>query len=298
MRVLLLGVEGQLGAELRRARPADLELVAPTQSEADFTRPAELRGLLREERPAAILNAAAYTAVDRAEEEPALARTINADAPALIAEEAARLGAALLHFSTDYVYDGEGAEPWSEDAPTAPLNVYGLTKLAGDLAVLGSRARAVVLRTSWLYAAHGHNFVRTMLRLGAEHEELRVVADQHGCPTWARDLARAAWSVLDHGCAPAGLFHCAGGGATTWHGFAERIFALARARPIGAGLRVRRVIPIATAERPTPARRPRCSALDCSRLAREHGLRLPPWEESLAGCLAELDAAEARVRSC
>lgn len=294
MRVLLLGVEGQLGAELRRLAPADAELAAPAQAEADFTRPGEVRDAIRAARPAAILNAAAYTAVDRAEAETALARAINADAPALIADEAARLGAALIHYSTDYVYGGDRAEPWTEDDPPAPCNAYGVTKLAGDQAVLASRARAVVLRTSWVYASHGANFVRTMLRLGREREELRVVADQRGCPTWARELARASWTVLDSGCEPGGLFHCAGAGATTWHCFAERIFALARRGPLGSGLAVRRVLPIATADYPTPARRPLQSALDCSRIAREHGVSLPSWQDSLALCLEEL-GGEARA---
>lgn len=298
MRILLLGVEGQLGTELRRSAPAGCELAAPPQAEADFTRPEDLRALVRAVRPALILNAAAYTAVDRAETETALARAINAEAPALLAEEAARLGAAIIHYSTDYVYGGDRAEPWREDDAPAPCNAYGVTKLAGDLAVLESRARSVVLRTSWIYAAHGQNFVRTMLRLGREREELRVVADQRGCPTWARDLARASWTVFDHGCEPGGLFHCAGAGVTTWHGFTERIFALARQRPLGGGLRIQRVVPITTAEYPTPARRPLQSALDCSLIARAHGVRMPAWEESLTLCLDELGAAAAQGIGC
>lgn len=291
MRILLLGVEGQLGTELRRTVPPDAELIAPRQAEADFTRLQELRALVRAARPQAILNAAAYTAVDRAESESALAHTINAEAPALLAEEATRHGAAIIHYSTDYVYGGDRAAPWTEGDVPAPCNVYGATKLAGDLAVLGAGARGVVLRTSWVYAAHGQNFVRTMLRLGRERDELRVVADQRGCPTWAHDLARASWTVLGRGCTPGGLFHCAGAGAVSWHGFAERIFALARQRPLGADLRVRSVVPIATADYPTPARRPLQSELDCSRIAREHGVRMPEWADALARCLDELGAA-------
>ena len=291
MRILLLGVEGQLGTELRRTAPPGAELIAPRQAEADFTRLPELRDLVRAARPQAILNAAAYTAVDRAETESALARTINAEAPALLAAEAARLGAAIIHYSTDYVYGGDRAAPWTEDDEPSPCNVYGASKLDGDRAVLGSGARGVVLRTSWVYAAHGQNFVRTMLRLGREREELRVVADQRGCPTWAHDLARASWTVLGRGCEPCGLFHCAGTGAVSWHGFAERIFELARQRPLGAGLRVRSVAPIATADYPTPARRPLQSELDCSRIARAYGIHMPEWAAALARCLDELGAA-------
>ena len=298
MRILLFGIEGQLGTELLRSAPAECELLRPPQAEADFTRPAELRALLRSARPAAIINAAAYTAVDRAEQEPELARVTNAEAPALLAAAAARCGAALIQYSTDYVYGGDGEEAWTEDAAATPRNVYGVTKLAGDLAVLDSAARAVVLRSSWIYSAHGHNFVRTMLKLGREHTELRVVADQHGCPTWAQDLARATWTVLDHACEPGGVFHCAGEGVTSWHGFAERIFELARERGLGDELRVKEVTPITTAEYPTPARRPRKSALDCGRIAREHGIRLPTWPDSLAACLDELAAASLRGTAC
>lgn len=298
MRILLLGTEGQLGSELQRTAPAGCELAAPRQAEADFTRPGELRDLVRSVRPAAVFNAAAYTAVDRAEEEPALARAVNAEAPALLAEEAARCGASIVHYSTDYVYGGDRQRAWTEDDAPAPCNVYGITKLAGDLAVLESRARSVVLRSSWIYAAHGHNFVRTMLRLGREREELRVVSDQRGCPTWARDLAAATWSIFGRGCEPGGLFHCAGAGVTSWHGFAERILALAAERGLGANLRRARLIPIPTAEYPTAARRPLQSALDCGRLARAHGILLPPWQESLAACLDELVAAGARGTAC
>lgn len=298
MRILLLGIEGQLGTEIQRTAPAGIELVKPRQVDADFTRPDELRALVREVRPGAIFNAAAYTAVDRAEEETALARTINAEAPALLAEEAARLGAAIVHYSTDYVYGGDREEPWTENDAPSPCNAYGITKLAGDLAVLESRARSVVLRTSWIYSSHGQNFVRTMLRLGREREELRIVADQRGCPTWAHDLARATWTLHDHGCEPGGLFHCSGSGVTSWHGFAERIFALARERKLGAGLRIGKVTPVATTEYPTPARRPLQSELDCAHIAREHGIRLPEWADSLAACMDELEVAEGQGSAC
>lgn len=291
MRVLLLGRDGQVGTELRRTAPAGFEISAPGLDELDLTRPEPARSLIRSLRPQLILSAAAYTAVDGAESAPALARALNADAPALLAAEAARLGAGIIHYSTDYVYDGAKRGPWREDDAPAPLSVYGATKLAGDEAVLGSGARSVVLRTSWVYAAHGLNFVRTMLRLGREQERLRVVADQIGNPTWARELARASWIVAGRGLEPGGLFHAAGAGAVSWHGFAERIFALARQRRIGAGLRVRAVEAIATADWPTPARRPANSTLDCARLLREHGARLPAWEESLAHCLDELEGA-------
>jgi dTDP-4-dehydrorhamnose reductase len=288
LRVLLLGRDGQVGAELLRAAPPSAEIVAPGLAETDLTRPGAAREAVRRARPDLIVNAAAYTDVDGAEADPAAARLLNAAAPEELAAEAARVGSGIIHYSTDYVYDGAKAGPWTEDDAPAPLGAYGASKLAGDRAVLGSGARALILRTSWVYAAHGRNFVRTMLRLGGEQEELRVVADQRGCPTWARDLARATWAVAARGLEPAGLFHCAGSGAATWHEFACRVIALARAR--GARLRVNSVAAIATAERPTAARRPRNSMLDCARLQRAHGLRLPPWEESLAACLDELCA--------
>ncbi len=288
MRVLLVGGDGQVGCELLRTAPAGAEIVAPALHELDLTQPEPARAVVRRVRPELVICAAAYTAVDRAESEPELARALNADAPALLAEEAARLGAGMIHYSTDYVFDGAKQGPWREDDAPAPLSVYGASKLAGDRAVLASGARAVVLRTSWVYASHGGNFVRTMLRLGREQEMLRVVADQRGCPTWARDLARASWTIAGHGLEPAGLFHCAGAGDCSWHEFATRIFALARAR--GAALRVRELAAIPTAAWPTAARRPLNSALDCGRVAREHGVRLPPWEDSLAACLDELCA--------
>ncbi len=289
MRVLLVGCDGQVGTELRRTAPAAAQIAAPGMDELDLTKPEQVRAAVRAANPTLVINAAAYTAVDGAESEPALARALNADAPALLAAEAARLGAGIIHYSTDYVYDGARPAPWREDDAPAPLGVYGATKLAGDRAVLESGARAVVLRTSWVYASHGQNFVRTMLRLGREQERLRVVADQYGSPTWARDLARATWTVAAHGLVPAGLFHCAGAGRVSWHGFAQRIFDLARAR--GLELKVREVEPIPTSAWPTVARRPANSVLDASRLAREHGFSPPPWEESLAACLDEILAA-------
>lgn len=257
----------------------------------DLTQPAQIRAVTRDLRPELILNAAAYTAVDRAEAEPVLARVLNAEAPALLAAEAARLGAGIIHYSTDYVYDGSKRDPWLESDAPGPLGVYGATKLAGDEAVLGSGARAVVLRTAWVYSAHGHNFLRTMLRLGREQERLRVVSDQIGNPTWARDLARATWRVAANRLSPGGAFHGAGRGAVTWHGFAERIFALARQQPDSAALKVKEVEAIASSAWPTPARRPANSTLDCTRLEREHGFRFPAWEESLAACMAEMCGA-------
>jgi dTDP-4-dehydrorhamnose reductase len=289
VRVLLVGRDGQVGTELRRTAPSGHEISAPGLDELDLSKPEQIRAVARSVRPELILSAAAFTAVDRSETESALARTLNAEAPALLAQEALRLGAGIVHYSTDYVYDGAKKSAWQEGDPTGPLGVYGASKLAGDEAVLGSGARAVVLRTSWVYAAHGQNFVRTMLRLGREQERLRVVADQIGNPTWARELARATWQVAGHGLEPGGLFHSAGRGAISWHGFAERIFQLARQRPGGAALKVKEVEAITSAAWPTPARRPANSTLDCSKLEREHGFRFPAWEESLAACLAEMD---------
>ncbi len=285
LRVLLFGHDGQLGTALRRTAPSGLEWVAPDWREADFTDPEGLRGWFRE-RPDVVVNAAAYTDVDRAEDEEDVARLVNAEAPRVLAEEAARCGAALVHVSTDYVFPGEGDRPLREDDPTGPLGAYGRTKLAGERAVLESDARAVVLRTSWLYSPHGRNFVKTMLAAGRERPELAVVADQWGCPTAADDLARAVWTVVARGLEPAGLFHFAGAGATTWHAFAEAVFE--EARRLGHVLAVERVRPIATEEWPTPARRPRWSVLDCSRIREAHGIEPPPWRDSLRRVVGEL----------
>ena len=304
-RILLLGRSGQVGYELQRLLAPDAQLIAPGRDEADLQQPESLRARLRDWRPEVIVNAAAYTAVDAAEKEEALAHTINADAPRVLAQEAAQLGALLVHYSTDYVFDGTRREPYREDDPVAPASAYGRTKLAGEQAIRDSGCRHLILRTSWVYAPRGRNFVLTLLRLANERDELRVVADQVGSPTSARSLAVATVAVLERvgrqsladnggmGMPPYGLkrgestCHATGAGVTSWHGFAERIVERGAALGLCRKVPVR---PIATADYPTPARRPAYSVLDNGRLLAEWGIRLPGWEEALDECLQAVRA--------
>jgi dTDP-4-dehydrorhamnose reductase len=300
MQILLTGATGQLGFELQRALAPLGALSVATRSgrlpggaacEAlDFDQPAALEAALDRLRPQVIVNPAAYTAVDRAESEPDAAWRANAEAPAALARWCARHDALLLHYSTDYVFDGNAAGPLGEDHPTAPLGRYGASKLAGEQAIAASGAAHLILRTAWVYAARGQNFLRTMLRLGAEREALRVVADQIGAPTPARWLAAATAALLARGRWQAeqgrGVFHLCAGGQTSWHGFAEAIFADALAASLIA--RAPQVEPITSADYPTPAARPARSVLDCTRLAEVHGLRLPDWRGGVAEVIAEL----------
>ena len=298
-RLLLVGANGQVGRELRRSLARLGEVVAATRDgrlDEDACRAVDLADrqalihLVRETAPSAVVNAAAYTAVDRAESEREVAFQANAEAPGALAHACAGLGIPFVHYSTDYVFDGEGTRPYREDDPVAPLGVYGASKLAGEQAVRDAGGRHLIFRTAWVYAAHGHNFLRTMLRLGAEREELRVVADQTGTPTPAAliaDVTAVALAKALAGNAPmAGLWHLVADGQTTWHGFAEAIFAEATA----AGLlsRAPRVLPIGTADYPTPARRPAYSCLDTSRLRHDFGVVLPAWERGLGGVVDEL----------
>ncbi|HEU4992026.1 MAG TPA: dTDP-4-dehydrorhamnose reductase [Luteimonas sp.] len=298
-RILLLGADGQLGTELRRSLAAPGgELVAATLSgtlggaaceTADFSQPDTLPALLERVAPDIVVNAAAYTAVDRAEQEVELVFRINAEAPDVLAAACAMRGAAFVHYSTDYVFDGQGARPYREDDATAPLGVYGASKLAGEVAVRTSGARHMIFRTAWVYAAHSHNFMRTMLRLGAERDALRVVADQVGTPTPAALLADVTARALRAGAAPSGLWHLTPTGQTSWHGFAEAILEGAVAR--GLLPRAPRVEAIATADFPTPAARPAYSVLDCGALQRDFGIALPDWRDGLAATLDELARA-------
>lgn len=296
MKILLLGGDGQVGFELRRSLAGLGEVVATTRSgrladggvcqALDMADLDAIAPLLQRVQPRWVVNAAAYTAVDRAETERDAAFAVNAEAPARIAEFCVAHGAALLHYSTDYVFDGSGTRPYLETDPTGPLSVYGHSKLAGEQAIAASGAEHLILRTAWVYATRGGNFLRTMLRLGGEREELRVVADQRGSPTPAWLLADAAAQVLRQGIAESGVRHLVAAGQTTWHGFAEAIFDEAFAR--GLIERKPRVVPIATAEYPTPARRPAYSVLDTARLRATFGVHLPSWEEGLAGVIGEL----------
>jgi len=299
MRILLLGANGQVGHELRRRLPALGEVVMATRTGsladgvacevADFDRPASLPDLIASIAPDVVVNAAAYTAVDRAENETDAAFRANAEAPARIAEACAARGARLIHYSTDYVFDGTGARPYREDDATAPLGVYGASKLAGEDAIRASGARYWIFRTAWVYAAHGKNFLRTMLRLAAERDELRVVADQRGTPTPAGLIADITAAALSSANSASGTWHLTAAGETHWHGFAEAIVAGAYLRGLLA--RAPRVVPISTAEYPTPARRPAYSVLDNARLRAEFGLDPADWRIGLDGVLDEVRAA-------
>jgi dTDP-4-dehydrorhamnose reductase len=304
-KILLLGCNGQVGWELQRALAPLGELTAldfddfagrgdlapGVPARADFSQPDSLPALLQALRPEIVVNAAAHTAVDKAEGEPALARTINATAPGVLAREAARLGAWLVHYSTDYVFDGSGVTARAEDAPTGPLSVYGHTKLEGEEAIRASGCRHLILRTSWVYAARGGNFAKTMLKLAAEREMLKVIEDQVGAPTGAELLADVTAHALRRLLADpplAGTYHCVAAGETSWHGYA--CFVLEQARAAGRALKVapEAVQAISTSAFPTPARRPLNSRLDTTKLQRSFGLHLPPWQQGVQRMLAEV----------
>lgn len=275
MKVLLTGRTGQVGSALESVLAGDL--VATERSTLNLADSGAIRRVVREVKPDAIVNAAAYTAVDRAESERELAMAINAAAPGALAEEARRLGALLVHYSTDYVFDGEKREPYVEDDAPNPLNAYGASKLAGEQAILASGCRYLILRTSWVYGPRGGNFMLTILRAARERPELRVVDDQVGAPTSSLAIARATAQLLRTPGA-AGLYHLSAAGKTSWCGFARAILERAAiATP---------VVPIRSADYPSPARRPRNSLLDNSRLRSAFSLSLPSWEEGLAEVMA------------
>ena len=296
MKILLLGADGQVGWELQRALAPLGDVVACGRDgidgqAADLDRPLALPALLRHVRPQVVVNAAAYTAVDRAESESAQVRRINAESPAVLAAEARMLGALLVHYSTDYVFDGSGEAARDEIAATRPLNVYGATKLEGEQAIQASGCRHLILRTSWVYAARGGNFVRTMLRLAQERDVLKVIDDQIGAPTGAEllaDLTAHAVRAIGRDATQCGLYHCTAGGETSWHGYAR--FVIEQARAQGMPLRVppEAVHPIATAAYPTPAQRPLNSRLDCDKLRQAFGLHLPPWQDGVVRILTEI----------
>jgi len=295
MKILLLGKNGQVGWELQRALAPLGDLVAcdfdtPAPLTADFSHPESLAALVAAVQPDVIVNAAAHTAVDKAESEPDLAQALNATAPAVLACEAAARGAWLVHYSTDYVFDGSGHSPRSEDAPTGPLSVYGRTKLAGEQAIATSGCKHLILRTSWVYAARGGNFAKTMLKLAAERDALNVIADQWGAPTSAELLADVTAHVLRQAMArPAlgGLYHCVAGGETTWHAYAQLVIEHARAAGVPIKVAADAVRPIPTTAYPTPATRPLNSRLDTSRLQTAFGLHLPDWQPGVVRMLTE-----------
>jgi len=296
MKILLLGKNGQVGWELQRSLAPLGEVVALDHDGApglsgDFAQPESLAATVRAVAPDLIVNAAAHTAVDKAESEPDLARAINALAPGVLAREAAALGALLVHYSTDYVFDGSGRAPWVEDAPTGPLSVYGATKLEGEDAIRASGCRHLIFRTSWVYAARGGNFAKTMLRLAAERDALTVIDDQHGAPTGAELLAdvtaHAARMTL---VSPhlAGTYHLAAAGETTWHGYARHVIEFARARGVAIKVAPDAIRPVPTGAFPTPAKRPANSRLDTRKLQDAFGLVLPAWQSGVERMLTEI----------
>jgi dTDP-4-dehydrorhamnose reductase len=279
LRILIAGKNGQIGWELQRALGALGEVTALGRAEMDLSKADAVRARIHEIKPDIIVNAAAYTAVDKAESEPDLAMAVNGVAPGVMAQEAKRLGALLVHYSTDYVFDGTKSSPYIEEDSPNPLSVYGKTKLAGEQAVAASGADYLILRTSWVYSTRGKNFVLTILRLAAERPELKVVGDQHGAPTWARDIAETTARVLDEPKERSGLFHLSASGATSWFGFATEILRISgQTTPV-------RSIP--SSEFPSPAARPANSVLDNTKFRTRFGFELPSWQSSLQHCLAD-----------
>ncbi len=278
--VLVFGRTGQVATELARLAPEARFL---GRDVADLSDPEACARAIHDADCSAVINAAAYTAVDRAETEPDLANAVNADAPAAMAHAAAAKGVPFVHISTDYVFDGSGGKPWVETDATGPLGVYGASKLAGEQGIAAAGGQWTVMRTSWVFSAHGANFVKTMLRLGAEREELRVVADQHGGPTPAADIAAACLTIaraMRDDVSLGGVYHFSGAPDTTWAGFAREIMAQ-------AGLACR-ITDIASAEYPTPARRPENSRMNCDAIRRDFGIERPDWRAGLASVLKEL----------
>jgi dTDP-4-dehydrorhamnose reductase len=305
--ILLIGASGQVGRELNAALPSVGEVTALDRQRLDLTRPEQIRRAIRDFQPALIVNAAGYTAVDQAESEVALARAVNAVAPAVMAEEAKKIGAVLIHYSTDYVFDGTKTTPYEEDDPANPLSVYGRTKLEGERAIQASGVAHLIFRTSWVYATSGRNFLLTILRLATEREELRVVRDQTGAPTLSREIARATAQILEQLSArhpgrisleeASGVYHMTAAGETSWYELAKAILEEAagvrEARPWltaatgGLPLIARRVVPITAAEYPAPARRPAYSVLSNARLARAFSVQLADWRKQLHSVFAD-----------
>ena len=295
MNILLLGKSGQVGWELQRSLAVLGRVTAldhdSTEHCGDFANPEGVRETVRALRPDVIVNAAAHTAVDKAESEPEIARLLNATTPGVLAEEAARLGAWLIHYSTDYVFDGSGTRPWVETDAPAPLSVYGATKLEGEQHIQQTGCRHLILRTSWVYAARGGNFAKTMLRLGSERERLTVIDDQWGAPTGADLLADVTAHAVRHlqsRPGDGGLYHCVASGETNWHSYAKYVLEHARQAQPAIELKATEVAPVPTSAFPTPARRPHNSRLDTTRLQTTFGLALPPWQQGVARMLTEI----------
>jgi dTDP-4-dehydrorhamnose reductase len=297
LRVLVFGAGGQVGREVCRAGwPTTFELIPLDRRAADITKATVVSTVIARERPDIVVNLAAYTAVDRAESEPEAAWAVNCAGAAHVAAICGEDGTPLVHLSTDYVFDGCKSEPYHEGDAVNPLNTYGRSKEAGERAVRAAAPRHIILRTAWVYGAYGANFVKTMLRLGADRPVLRVVADQRGCPTAAADIAAALIAIarrIERGATDWGTFHFTAAGSTSWHGFAEEIVDLARALGAWPGEAGPRVEPITTDQYPTAARRPMNSVLDCRKIE-ALGITPPPWRSSLPAVLRELIGAERR----
>ena len=298
-RILLTGATGQVGGELLETLKPLGEVIAPARAEMDLANVASVRETIRVVRPRWIVNPAAYTAVDKAESEPELAHAINAEAVRVMGREAKAIGAGVVHFSTDYVFEGSGREPYRETDATGPVSAYGTSKLAGETALADSGAGSLIFRTSWVYGARGKNFLLTILKLARERETLRVVDDQYGSPTWSRDLAKMTAEVIGQCEATArgrelasvladigGVYHAAGAGETTWYGFTAEAVRLQRERESGVWFAA--IEAITTAEYPTPAKRPANSRMNCGRLREQFGWEMLDWRDSLREVLAEL----------
>jgi dTDP-4-dehydrorhamnose reductase len=298
-RILLTGVNGQVGSALLPLLQAMGEVVAPLRAELDLSDADAVRRFVREGTPRWIVNPGAYTAVDKAEKEPELAYAINRDAVRAIGEEAAAIGAAVISFSTDYVFPGDGVKPWVEADATGPLGVYGASKLAGEQALAASGAAHIVFRTSWVYGATGNNFLKTILRFAREKEEMKIVADQHGAPTWSEDLAQLTIhtmkrmeeaangrSLSDAVREVSGVYHACDAGETTWFGFASQFVRLAQLKE--PEQRFARLLPIPSSEYPTPAKRPLNSRMSCEKLRQKLGFTMPSWETSVAQVMERL----------
>lgn len=294
MKLLLFGKDGQVGWELQRALATVGDVISSDQGELDFECPDELRQWVRRHAPDLVVNAAAYTAVDQAESEPERARRINADSVGVLAEEAARLGAWLVHYSTDYIFDGEKPAPYDEDDPAGPLSVYGQTKWEGEERIRAAHSRHLIFRTSWVYAARGKNFIRTIFRLAQERDRLDVVADQHGAPTSAELIADVTALAVHrlrahpHPVTLGGTYHLVAGGETTWHGLALAVVEAAQACGVTVKAGPEAIRPIPTEGYPLPARRPRNSRLNTAKLAGAFHVHLPEWRDSVHRAVREL----------
>lgn len=300
-RILLTGVTGQVGGELLPLLKSLGTVISANSHDCNLLDLASVRRFVRDCKPHWIVNPAAYTAVDKAESERDRAYAINAEAPRALGEVARELGIPIIHFSTDYVFNGAGTNPWAETDPTGPLGVYGASKLAGEQALADSGAAHLIFRTSWVYGSRGKNFLLTILPLALQREELRIVDDQHGAPTWSRDLARLVEHVMkmtidassragitaeEQVRTVQGVYHAVNSGETTWFGFAQEFLRhVAEARP---GAKIARLVPISSSEYPTPAKRPSNSRLNCTRLREIFGFTMPPWQQSAAAVISEV----------